>query len=225
MIREICYFLRYRPRVNKLRNELSLAEFVGRIAKELDAVGFAELRGDLVGDLEGKILEIGTGTGATFNYYGPGARVTALEPDEELRAAAEEAAGRAAARICVVPGVGEELPFEAGSFDAVCASNVLCSVASPEKTLQEFKRVLRPAGKIRLIEHIRSEHWLAGLFMDLFNPAWLRINRIGCNLNRKTVESAKAAGLEIESIRPFKIYCKAAPAAFPGRLIKARRPV
>ena len=225
MIREICYFLRYRPRVNKLRNELSLAEFLGRIAKELDAVGFAELRSDLVGDLEGEILEIGTGAGATFSYYKAGARVKALEPDEELRAAAEEAAGSAIAEIKVVPGVGEDLPFEEASFDAVCASNVLCSVASPSKTLDEFKRVLRPTGKIRLIEHIRSEHWLAGLLMDLFNPAWLRMNRIGCNLNRKTVESVEAAGFEIESIRPFKIYCKTAPAAFPGRLIKARRPL
>ena len=224
MIREICFFLRYRPRVNKLRNELSLAEFLGRIAKELDAVGFSELRSELVGDLRGEILEIGTGTGATFSYYELGARVTALEPDEELRTAAEEEAGTSVAKIRVVPGVGEDLPFEDRSFDAVCASNVLCSVVSPAKTLEEFKRVLRSSGKIRLIEHIRSEHWLAGLLMDAFNPAWLRINRIGCNLNRKTIESVEAAGFEIESIRPFKIYCKAAPAAFPGRLIKARHP-
>ena len=161
MIREICYFFRYGPRIKRLQVELGLAEFLKRVSKELDADGFAELRTSLVGDLEGDILEIGTGTGATFPYYKEKARVIAMEPDEELCAAADEAAESAAAEIEVISGVGEDLPFEEGTFDVVCASNVLCSVDSPSKTLEEFRRVLRPGGEVRLIEHVRSEHWLA----------------------------------------------------------------
>ncbi len=224
MIREICYFIRYGPRIKRLQVELGLAEFLKRVSKELDADGFDELRTSLVGDLEGDILEIGTGTGATFPYYKENARVTAMEPDEELCAAAEEAAKSGVAQIEVISGVGEDLPFEEGTFDVVCASNVLCSVDSPSKTLEEFKRVLRPGGEVRLIEHVRSEHWLAGPLMDLSNPVWLRLNKIGCNLNRRTVEYVETAGFKIRSVEPFKIYSKAAPAAFPGRLIKAERP-
>lgn len=110
MIREICYFFRHGPRIKKLQAELGLAEFLKRVSKELDADGFAELRTSLVGDLEGDILEIGTGTGATFPYYKPKAKVTAMEPDEELCAAAEEAAKSAVAEIKVLAGVGEDLP-------------------------------------------------------------------------------------------------------------------
>ncbi len=70
-----------------------------------------------------------------------------------------------------MPGEGENLPFEDAAFDAVTASTVLCSVASPAGTLKEFKRILRPGGQVRLLEHVRSKHWLAGPMMDLLNPS------------------------------------------------------
>ena len=225
MIREIYFFLRYGPRIQKLQKELGPVEFQKHMAGELDADGLAELRIKLVDDLEGDILEIGTGTGATFSYYAPQAKVTAMEPDNDLRAAAEEAAKTAAAEIRVLSGVGEQLPFEDATFDGVSASQVLCSVTSPSKTLEELKRVLRPGGQIRLMEHVRSEHWLAGRFMNLLNPIWLRINKVGCNWNRNTVKDVQKAGFKIRSVEAYKVYSKAAPAVFPGRIIKGERPV
>ncbi len=224
MIREIYFFFRHGPKIQKRQKELGPVEFLKKMSKELDADGLAKYRIRLVGDLQGDILEIGAGTGATFPYYKPGARVTAVEPDDDFRAAAEVTAKKAAAEICVLPGVGEELPFEDASFDVVSASQVLCSVTSPSKTLEEFKRVLRPRGQIRLMEHVRSEHWLAGPFMNLFNPLWLRVNKMGCNWNRRTVEDVQNAGFVIKSVEPYKIYSPAAPAVFPCRVIKADRP-
>ena len=135
------------------------------------------------------------------------------------------AAKKAAAEIRVLPGAGEELPFEEAPFDVVSASQVLCSVTSTSKTLEEFKRVLRPGGQIRLMEHVRSEHWLAGPLMDLSNSVWLRVNKVGCNWNRRTVEDVRNAGFLIRSVEPYKIYSPAAPAVFPGRIIKADHPV
>ncbi|MGI9331839.1 MAG: class I SAM-dependent methyltransferase [Gammaproteobacteria bacterium] len=224
MIREIYYFFRHGPRIQKTQQILGPVEFLKQMSKDLDADGLAGYRRNLVGDLGGDILEVGTGTGATFPYYEPGARVTAVEPDDDYRAAAEEATRGVAADIRVLSGVGEELPFEDASFDFVSASMVLCSVASPSKTLEEFKRVLRPGGQIRLMEHVRSEHWLAGPLMNLFNPLWLRVNKVGCNWNRRTVDDVRNSGFVIRSLKPFKIYSPAAPAALPCRVIKADRP-
>ncbi len=225
MIREIYFFFRHGPKIQKLQKELGPVEFMKKMSKELATDGLAKYRASLVGDLEGDILEIGTGTGATFTYYNPKAKVTAIEPDDELRAAAEEAAKSVEVEIQVLPGAGEALPFEDASFDVVSASQVLCSVASASKTLEEFKRVLRPGGQICLMEHVRSEHWLAGPLMNLFNPIWLRVNKVGCNWNRRTVEDVQNAGFVIRSVEPYKIYSPAAPAVFPGRIIKADRPV
>jgi SAM-dependent methyltransferase len=224
MIKEIYHFFRHSHKVMKRRKELGLVEFQKEYAKRTDADGFAVLRAGLVSDLEGIILEIGAGTGITFQYYGPQAEVIAIEPHDGFRRAAAESALIAKAEIQVIPGEGENLPFENDSFDAVSASTVLCSVKSPLKTLEEFKRVLRPGGKIRLLEHVRSENWFAGPAMDLLNPIWLRINKVGCNLNRETVEDVKAAGFIIHSLEPHKIFSKASPATFPFRIIKAERP-
>ena len=224
MIRETYYFFRHAPKVHRLRKEMGRAEFQKDLVRREDAVGFAELRSRLVGDLEGHVLEIGVGTGATFQYYGRKARVTAVEPDDEFRAAAVEEAQNAAAEIQVVPGKGENLPFKDATFDAVSASTVLCCVTSPAKTLEELKRVLRRGGQVRLLEHVRSEHWLAGPMLDLLNPIWLRINNMGCNWNRRTLEHVQAAGFDIRSIESHKIYSEASPVAFPLRIIKAERP-
>ncbi len=223
MIRETYFFLRHGPKVQRRLKEMGLVEFQKDLVRREDAAGYAELRSRLVGDLQGHILEIGAGTGATFQYYGPKANVTAIEPHDEFRTAAVEAARSATAEIQVVPGEGEDLPFQDATFDAVSASTVLCCVTSPAKTLEQFKRVLRPGGQVRLLEHVRSEHWLAGPMMDLLNPIWLRINKIGCNWNRNTVGHVQAAGFNIRSIEPHKIYSQDAPAAFPIRLIKAER--
>ncbi len=73
----------------------------------------------------------------------------AIGPDDDFRAATMEAAKDAKARISVVPGAGEKLPFGNATFDAISASQVLCAVTSPSKTLEDFKRVF-PARIIEL---------------------------------------------------------------------------
>ena len=224
MIREAYYLLRYGFAVRRRRREMDPVEFRKDLARRWDAEGLGELRSRLVGDLQGDVLEVGAGTGATFGYYGNRARVTAVEPYGELRAAAAEASQDSAATIRVVSAEGEKLPFDKGTFDAVSASTVLCSVASPVTTLAEFRRVLRPGGQVRLLEHVRSEHWLAGPMMDLSNPLWLYVNRTGCHWNRRTVEDVESAGFATLSVEPHKIWSRAVPAAVPLRIIKAELP-
>lgn len=223
MIREIAYFLRHGPSVSRKQAAMGHVEFQQWLVEQADEDGLAEFRSLLVDGLSGNVVEVGAGSGAIFRYYGDKVNVTAIEPDDEFRAAAELAANDAHATIKVVPGVGESLPFEDASVDAVVGSVVLCSVQSVQQTLTEFKRVLKPKGKLRLMEHVRSEHWLAGPFMDLFNPMWLRINKVGCNWNRRTFEAVRDAGFTIASTRTFKLYSPAAPTAFPHRLIEAVR--
>ena len=181
MIREIYHFFRHGPKVQKRQKEMSPVEFRKDLARRADADGYAQLRSSLVGDLEGDILEIGAGTGATFQYYGPKAKVTAIEPNDDFRAAAKKAALNARAVIHVAPGEGENLPFEDATFDAVSASMVLCSVTSPQKTLEEFKRVLRSGGQIRLWEHVRSKNWLAGPMMDFLETSICGLGQAALN--------------------------------------------
>jgi len=222
MIKETVFFFRHGPATSRRQVKMGPVEFQKWMATEIDKDGLKPLREELVEDLRGDILEVGAGAGAMFSYYGDGANVVALEPDDDFRAAAEGAATNVRASIQVVGGAGESLPFPDASFDSIVASTVLCSVTSMEQTLAEFKRVLKPGGRLRLLEHVRSEHWPDGVLMDILNPVWLRLNKVGCNWNRRTVEAVRNGGFQIDDVEPHKFFSPAAPATMPLRLIKAR---
>jgi ubiquinone/menaquinone biosynthesis C-methylase UbiE len=223
MLREIAHFIRIAPPLLKLQKEISQARFFDEISSRVDTEGFDEVRRALIGDLEGRVLEIGGGTGAMFPYYGPAARVEAIEPDRDFLAIAEERAGRTDGRVRVTKGDGMALAFGDASFDAVVFGMVLCSVPSMEGALAEAFRVLKPGGKLRALEHVRSTRRLGGVAMDLFNPMWLRLNKQGCNLNRRPREAIAGAGFLIEHSREFQVFYDTMP-AFPLQHIAATRP-
>lgn len=198
-------------------------EFQNWLSARVDEDGMAGFRAALVEGLHGDVVEIGCGSGAMFEYYGPYVRVIAIEPDDEFRSGAEQAARESDVDIRVVPGVAESLTMQDGSVDAIVCSTVLCSVDSMIETLAEFKRVLKPGGRLRLLEHVRSEHWLAGPLMNLTNPLWLWINKMGCNWNRQIDGPVRSAGFRVTSVKRLKFYSAAAPATFPYLLINAKK--
>jgi ubiquinone/menaquinone biosynthesis C-methylase UbiE len=154
-------------------------------------------RRELLADLSGDILEIGAGTGANFAHYPDSARVIALEPDPHMlrRARARlQALGRT--NIDVRGAPAELLPVDSAAFDAVVSTLVLCTVDDPARSLAEIRRVLRPGGRLLFIEHVRSEGAVAGRLQDLIRPIW-SWGGAGCQVNRRTAETMRAAGFEL----------------------------
>jgi ubiquinone/menaquinone biosynthesis C-methylase UbiE len=93
----------------------------------------------------------------------------------------------------------QALEFPDSSFDAVVATYVFCSVANPVLGLKELGRVLKPDGKIYLLEHMRIESEPFGKLMDAINPLVVRM--MGANINRRTLDNIQMAGLKIESVQ------------------------
>jgi ubiquinone/menaquinone biosynthesis C-methylase UbiE len=222
MLKEIGHFVRNGKEVSRMQREHPRAQFSDWMTTKADEQGYADVRRELVGDLTGRILEVGCGTGKMFDYYGPDARVVGIEPEEDfLRLAAAKAAS-SSGRIQAVAGNGMALAFEDGSFDAVVLGLVLCSVPSMERAVAEVFRVLRPGGQLRALEHVRSEDAVAGFLMDVGNPLWLRLNKQGCNWNRKPIAAIEAAGFEMDDVMSFKRFDTVMP-AFPMRRVRAHK--
>ncbi len=161
---------------------------------ERAAIG--DWRRRLAATARGRVLEIGSGTGAQFRWYAPGTEVTALEPDASMRERARRRAARAAARVTVVDGRAEELPFADASFDAAVSAFALCTVADPAAALAELRRVLVPGGALLLLEHVHL-HWEPGRAVQkLAAPAWAAVAG-GCRLDRDTVTFAREAGFSV----------------------------
>lgn len=170
------------------------ARFYARVSVDMDRGGMAEHRARLLCGLAGTVLEIGCGNGRNFAHYPDSvARVTAVEPNAYLRALAEQAAATAPVPIDVVSGTAEHIPAPDESFDAAVACLMLCSVPDQATALAEMRRVLRPGGTLRFLEHVRAETpVLARVQRVLEATVWPHLAG-GCHPARDTEASIRAA--------------------------------
>lgn len=160
----------------------------------------AEWRRDVVGAAEGDVLEIAAGTGLDFRHYRAGVTVVATEPDLRMLERARERAARAIGAILLVAADAQTLPFRDRTFDTGVVGLGLCTIASPPRALAELRRVLRPGGVARLLEHVRVERPVIGWLQDLLTPLWRRIAG-GCRLNERSVQTVQRAGFRIDDLR------------------------
>lgn len=146
-------------------------------------------RAQLLEGCRGAVLDLGCGTGANFALLRPRLaagelELTAVDPDPYMCARARLRAQRVGLAVRLQCALAEALPFPDRSFDVVLSTLVLCSVHDPSRALQEIRRVLRPGGELRFLEHVRDAG-RAGSWQDRLRPAWAAIAG-GCQLNRPT---------------------------------------
>lgn len=168
------------------------------IMAPLEKRGIARIRKKIVSGLEGKVLEIGAGTGANFPFYSAEKVISidALEPNTHMLEKAKLKAGNGIISVHFHHGVAESLPFKDGQFDTVVATLVLCSVEDPEKVFREIRRVCKKGGQIVLFEHVRTESSSLAAIQDLLTPAWKRVAD-GCHLNRDTGRYMRDSGINV----------------------------
>ena len=178
--------------------------FFDRMMRGFDAKGFADWRRRLVGDLEGEVVELGTGTGLNFGYYPTGAHVLASDRDPMMLSLARVRAPKVDATVSLTAADAMRLPFEDASADAVVISLMLCSVPDQALALQEVRRVLKPGGRFRFVEHVRDVDGSRNArFQDRWNPVYKRFSG-GCNWNRRTFEAVEAAGFRVAELTRFR---------------------
>jgi len=156
--------------------------------------GLGRWRRFLAGGARGPTLDLGCGTGRGLPLYGAGVRAIGLDP----AFASLVRARRRAPEVPLICASAEALPFRDGVFDTVVSSFVFCSVPDAARGLAEVKRVLRPDGRLRMLEHVRSQRPWKAAFQDRVQPVWTRVSG-GCRPNRETERAVERAGFAIES--------------------------
>ena len=160
-----------------------------------------ELRRRALAGLEGRVVEVGSGDGRSFEHYPPGVeQLLAVEPDATARVAATERARKAAIPIDVVGGSAEKLPAEDGAFDAAVLMGVLCSVGDPAMALGELRRVLRAGGELRFWEHVRSGNAAFRALQRATDAVFWTRALGGCETTRDTASTIAAAGFELVTL-------------------------
>ena len=141
-----------------------------------------------------KFLEVGVGTGKNFKYHPSKQTAIGIDLSEGMLSKAKSNS-ESKTKFLIQSDV-QRLPFNDSSFEQVVATFVFCSVPNPIVGLKEINRILKPGGKLYLLEHVLPENKLFARLFNILN--FVTVKQGGVFINRRTVNNVTAAGFKIE---------------------------
>src|SRR5258707_6506367 len=154
----------------------------------------------VIGAAEGRVLEIGVGSGSNLPFYHPPVReVLALEPAPRLVTMARNASRATSMPVSFLEASAEAIPLDQHSVDTIVTTWTLCSIPQAAIALAEMRRVLRPGGKLLFAEHGLAPDAGVRWWQDRLTPAWRGIGG-GCHLNRPIRSMVEGARVRIDLI-------------------------
>jgi SAM-dependent methyltransferase len=173
--------------------------YFNTIARRHKRAAFAGIDSDVV-------VELGSGVGANLGYLPAGTRLIAIEPSLQMHGRLRARAEDAGIDLDLIAQGAESLPLEDAAYDEVICSLVLCTVADPARVLSEVRRILRPGGRFRFVEHVAAparspRRWLQGAIRRPWK--WLFE---GCTLDRDTASRIRAAGFRDVEMRRERFH-------------------
>ena len=151
---------------------------------------------------QGRVLEIGIGTGLNLEHYDKAKveRIVGLDPGLEMHPQARRRSRRARVEVELVGLSAERIPFEDASFDTVLVTYALCTIADPVAALTEMRRVLKPGGRLIFCEHGRAPDASVRRWQARLTPLWSRLAG-GCHLDRDIPRMLKEAGFRSDDMQ------------------------
>jgi ubiquinone/menaquinone biosynthesis C-methylase UbiE len=160
----------------------------------------AAYRKRIVPTAEGRVLEIGIGSGFNLPLYSSTVReVIGLDPSPKLLAMARRDRGTTSRNVEFIEGSAEEIPIANASTDTVVTTWTLCSIPAAHDALIEIRRVLKPAGRLLFVERGLAPDPNIRRWQNRLTPIWKRVGG-GCHLNRPINSLIENAGFQFERL-------------------------
>ena len=161
----------------------------------------AAYRAPIIPAAEGRVLEIGIGSGLNLPFYSRNvARVIGLEPSPRLLAMARQVERTGNGSVEFIEGSAEAIPLQDASVDTVVTTWTLCSIPDALRALRDMRRVLRTGGRLLFVEHGRAPDPKVVWWQDQLTPAWKRLGG-GCHLNRAIGTLIEGAGFQFDRLQ------------------------
>lgn len=151
----------------------------------------------------GDVLEVAVGTGLNLPFYPDDVKLTGLELSPGMLELARQRADDTGRGVDLQQGDAHHLAFKDDSFDTVVCTFSLCNIPDVEQAVSEMERVLKPGGKLVLVDHIRSSvipvFWLQK-GIEVFS-----IRLEGDHMTRRPATAVEALGFEITERDRFRL--------------------
>jgi ubiquinone/menaquinone biosynthesis C-methylase UbiE len=164
---------------------------------------FGDSRAWACGQSTGEVLEVAVGTGLNLPWYPAGVTLTGVDLSEGMLAIARDRARRLGHPVTLREGDAEALPFADASFDTVLCTFGLCAIPGPAAAVGEMVRVLRPGGRLILVDHVASSSRIVRGLQWLLELASVPL--AGEHFRRRPLELVEALGLPVQRRERFKL--------------------
>ena len=133
----------------------------------------------------GNVLEIGIGSGLNLPFYNPKKvkSLTAIDPSIEIWKLKSFDTNQLNFKFKFIKAFAEDIPLQDTLFDTIVITYTLCTIKDVVKALNEFKRLLKPEGKLLFCEHGLAPDKKIIYWQNKINPLWKKVGG-GCNLNK-----------------------------------------
>jgi len=148
------------------------------------------------GQAEGAVLEVAVGTGRNLPWYPADVRLTGIDLSPSMLELARRRAASTGREVALTEADAAELPFPDSAFDTVVCTLGLCGVPDERAALAEMHRVLRPGGRLLLLDHVGSHRGPVLLFQRLLEK--LTVRQLGDYLTRRPLPLLAEAGFAVE---------------------------
>lgn len=162
---------------------------------KLDRRVIRDSRSWAAGQAVGRTLEVAIGTGLNLPYYPVGIDLVGVDLSPHMLAQARRRAAELGVRADLREGTATPLAFDDNSFDTAICTLALCAIPDDQQAVTEMIRVLRPGGKLILVDHVVSAHRplaLAQRALELWS-----VRQAGEHFTRRPIKHVYAAGLHI----------------------------
>lgn len=154
----------------------------------------------VVGAAEGRVLEVGIGSGLNLAFYGPQVdELFGLDPSRQLLTRARARADGIRCGLRLFEASAQDIPLADRSIDTVVMTWVGCSIPDVTAALGDIRRVLKSGGRLLFVEHGRAPEPGVARWQDRINPFWRRLAG-GCNINRNIGDLVGDAGFRIDRL-------------------------
>jgi ubiquinone/menaquinone biosynthesis C-methylase UbiE len=154
----------------------------------------------VAGAAEGRVLDVGIGSGLNLPLYGQAREVFGVDPSSQLLARAQDHVQQTRLPVHLLEASAERIPLTDRSMDTVVMTWTGCSIPDIRAALREMRRVLTPGGRLLFVEHGRAPEPSMARWQERLDPFWVRFSG-GCHLSRKIDDLLSEAGFRIEEVK------------------------